>query len=142
EAAEMRGLLEKRFGNWRRAAKPAPAVQPPAPVSGRRVLPVDKPDATQTYFFIGNVGVAQGDPDKAALDLVNTVFGGRFTSMLNTALRGESGLTYGAGSRLALYSQPVSVAITSFIRHQTTGAATDLTLPLVARLHAQALPER
>lgn len=141
EAAEMRGLLEKRFGNWRRAAKPAPAVQPPAPVSGRRVLLVDKPDATQTYFFIGNVGVAQGDPDKAALDLVNTVFGGRFTSMLNTALRVESGLTYGAGSRLALYSQPGSVAITSFTRNETTGEAIDLALNVLERLHAEGLTE-
>src|SRR5690606_15934311 len=141
EAAEMRGLREKRFGNWRRGAKPAPAVQPPAPVSGRRVLLVDKPDATQTYFFIGNVGVAQGDPDKAALDLVNTVFGGRFTSMLNTALRVESGLTYGAGSRLALYSQPGSVAITSFTRNETTGEAIDLALNVLERLHAEGLTE-
>lgn len=139
DAAEMRVMLEKRFGGWRRAAKPAPDVPAVTPVQGSRVLLVDKPDATQTYFFIGNVGVAQGYEHKPALDLVNTVFGGRFTSMLNTALRVESGLTYGAGSRLATYTQPGSVAISSFTRNETTAEAIDLALAMLDRLHADAL---
>ena len=33
-----------------------------------------------------------------AIRVVNTIFGGRFTSQLNEAFRVESGLTYGAES--------------------------------------------
>ncbi|MEO1574772.1 MAG: pitrilysin family protein, partial [Pseudomonadota bacterium] len=96
----VRAALQDRLAGWRQAAEPAPPVAPPSLPAGRRVLLVDKPDATQTYFWIGSGGVAKTYPQDAALDVANTLFGGRFTSMLNTALRVESGLTYGASSRL------------------------------------------
>ena len=67
---------------------------------------VDKPGATQTYFWIGNVGVAVGYAYRAELNLANTVFGGRFTSMLMTELRVKSGLTYGVRSSLDRRAQP------------------------------------
>jgi predicted Zn-dependent peptidase len=41
---------------------------------------IDKPDATQTFFVIGNIGTAMNDPDRVAIRVVNTIFGGRFTS--------------------------------------------------------------
>ena len=63
---------------------------------GRRVLLVDSPESAQTYFWIANVGVNKRYPQHAALDLVNTLYGGRFTSILNTELRIKSGLSYSA----------------------------------------------
>ena len=60
------------------------------------MLLVDKPDATQTYFMIAQPGAPHATPDRVPLLLVNTLFGGRFTSMVNDALRVNSGLTYGA----------------------------------------------
>ena len=39
------------------------------------MLLVDKPDATQTFFRFGNIGIARNDPDRAAVDLINTLFG-------------------------------------------------------------------
>ena len=61
---------------------------------------IDKPDATQTQFLIGQPGIERSHPDRIPLWVVNTIFGGRFTSMLNDELRVNSGLTYGASSRL------------------------------------------
>lgn len=72
---------------------------PPVASGGPRVLLVDKPDATQTYFVIAQPGVRRTTPDRVALTLVNTLFGGRFTSMINEELRINSGLTYGASAR-------------------------------------------
>lgn len=141
DTADMRARLKARFEGWRGAANELPAIAPPAPREGSRVLLVDKPDATQTYFYLGNIGVARDYPDRAALDLVNTVFGGRFTSMLNTKLRVESGLTYGAGSRLARYTQPGSLAIVSFTQTDSTGEAIDMALDVLAQLHAEGLSE-
>lgn len=135
----MRGRLENAFGDWRLAAGELPAIPAADERQGREVLLVDKPAASQTYFYLGNIGVARDYPNQAALDLVNTVFGGRFTSMLNTELRVESGLTYGAGSRLAQYTRPGSVAIMSFTRTETTGEAIDLSIAILERLHAQGL---
>src|SRR5690606_14672908 len=71
--------VKQAFGGWARATGALPQVAAKARESGRRVLLVDKPGATQTYFALANVGSRHGDPDEAAQDLVQTAFGGRFT---------------------------------------------------------------
>lgn len=141
DAASMRATLEAAFGDWRPAAGGLADVAVSEPQTGRRVLLVDKPGATQTYFWIANIGVARNFEQRAALNLANTVFGGRFTSMLNNALRIESGLTYGASSRLARPSTPGSVAITSFTRTDATVAAIDMALGVLGQLRDGGIDE-
>ncbi len=128
KAKAMRKRIEKALGGWKAAGTAIAPLEAAPRVPGGRVLLVDKPGATQTYFWIGNVGVSRSDPDAVAIELVNTLFGGRFTSMLNTALRIESGLTYGARSNLAMRSQPGSVSIASYTATETTVEAVDLAL--------------
>jgi predicted Zn-dependent peptidase len=103
------------------------------------VLLVDKPDATQTYFWMGNRGIARRDPDRDIVDVANTAFGGRFTSILNSELRTRSGLTYGVRSRTMRLGQPGSVAISSFTKTDSTRRAMDLALQLLGRLRGQGL---
>ncbi len=134
DASDMRRKLTRAFGGWRRAKSALPVVAAAKPRAGRRVLLIDKPGATQTYFWIANVGVAADYANRAALDLANTVFGGRFTSMLNTELRVKSGLTYGARSALSRPSQPGSVAITSYTRTEATVEAIDMALSVLGTL--------
>ncbi|MEL7450551.1 MAG: pitrilysin family protein [Pseudomonadota bacterium] len=141
DSEAMEKALTAALGGWRRAAAPAPTVAAAAPVTGRRVLLVDKPGATQTYFWIGNVGVARDFDERAALNLANTVFGGRFTSMLNTELRIKSGLSYGARSRLSRPTQPGSAAIVSFTRTDATGEAIDLALATLERFRSDGLDD-
>jgi len=106
-------------------------ITAPVAVKRKRLLLVDKTDATQTYFAIGNVGVSATDPDRVAIRVVNTAFGGTFASLLNTALRIDSGYTYGASS----YFQPQKVAgpftIASFTKNETTVPAIDLALKVL-----------
>lgn len=129
----MTAKLRRALGDWRGAKVQAPKASAMKPVRGRRVLLVDKPDATQTYFWIGNVGVARTDPDRVGIDLANTIFGGRFTSLLMTELRVKSGLTYGAGSSLTRESQPGAVAIASYTQTKTTEQAVDMALGVLER---------
>jgi len=133
--ADMRRRLETAFGGWRKAGAAAPVVEAPARQQGRRVLLVDKPGATQTYFWLGSVGASRTDPARTAQSVVNTLFGGRFTSMLNTELRVRSGLTYGASSGFARLRQPGTFAISSYTETDKTGAALDLALATLDRLH-------
>ncbi len=139
DTAEMRQRLETRFAGWRRAGAELPPTAAPQPVSSSRVLLVDKPDATQTYFYLASIGVARTYEDRAALDLVNTVFGGRFTSMLNTRLRVESGLTYGAVCRLERNTAPGALAVFSFTRTDATAEAIDMALDVLETLHEEGL---
>lgn len=139
QSAEMQKKLEEIFGAW--PAKPVTVAKMPviALVKGKRLLLVDKPDATQTYFAIGNVGTAVGDPDRVAIRLVNTVFGGRFTSLLNEALRVESGLSYGAASNFDSHKMPGSFGIYSFTKNESTAQALDVTLQVLQKLHKQGI---
>jgi predicted Zn-dependent peptidase len=107
---------------------------PAKPLPGGRLLLVDKSDATQTYFRIAQPGVSRTDPDRTTLQLVNTLFGGRFTSMLNDALRVNSGLTYGASSVLDFHREPGAITISTYTRTETTEKAMDMALDILKRL--------
>ena len=135
----MTAQLKQSFGGWAKATGTLPQVEAKARETGRRVLLVDKPGATQTYFALANVGSKRGDPAEAAQDLVQTAFGGRFTSMLNTELRVKSGLTYGARSGIERASQPGPAVISSFTKTETTKAAIDLAIATLDRLHRDGL---
>jgi predicted Zn-dependent peptidase len=71
---------------------------------------------------------------------VNTLYGGRFTSILNTELRIKSGLTYGASSGFTRSTVPGAFAIRSFTQTDTTGQALDLALETLERLKHDPLP--
>lgn len=141
DAGTMRKKLTRAFGGWRSAKSALPVIAAASRQTGRRVLLIDKPGATQTYFWLANVGVAADYSDRAALDIANTVFGGRFTSMLNTELRIKSGLTYGARSSLSRPSLPGSVAITSFTRTGATVEAIDMALGVLGQLRDSGIGE-
>jgi predicted Zn-dependent peptidase len=139
QTADMKKKLEEVFGEW--PSKPVTPVTIPVlpPVKGKKLLLVDKPDATQTYFAIGNVATAAGDPDRVAIRLVNTIFGGRFTSLLNEALRVESGLTYGAISAFDPRKAPGPFGIYSYTKNESTAQAIDMALQVLQKLHKQGI---
>jgi predicted Zn-dependent peptidase len=137
----MERALTEKFGGW--AAKSAPAINLPEPAAaqGKRLLLVDKPDATQTFYQIGALGIARNNPDRVYIRVVNTLFGGRFTSMLNDALRVSSGLTYGARSFFDENRARGSFVISTYTRNATTERAIDMTLDILKRLHEQGISE-
>jgi len=139
--AEMRKKLDDVFGGWPTRTVAAPAIPAAAPVKAKRLLLVDKPDATQTYFALGNVGIARNDPDRVAIRVVNTIFGGRFTSELNEALRVESGYTYGASSFFDARKAPGPFGIFSFTKNETTTPALDLAVQVLQKLHKQGVTD-
>ena len=111
-----------------------------APKTGAaRLLLVDSAGATQTYFAIGQPGIERVNPDRTKLELVNTLFGGRFTSMLNDALRVDSGLTYGANSILQIDRLPGTISILTFTKTESTEAAIDLALKQLEKLQSQGI---
>lgn len=140
--ADMEKMVTEKFGVWRSKEKVAPAPFAAAkPVSGKRLLLVDKTDATQTNFMIGNVGVARNNPDRVPIEVVNTLFGGRFTSMINTALRIKNGLTYGAFADFDMWRLPGPFFISSYTRTASTEKAIDMALGVLHQLHEKGITE-
>ncbi|MFB0908976.1 MAG: pitrilysin family protein, partial [Spirosomataceae bacterium] len=100
---EMKTMLTTLFGEWKKGSKlksdlAAQKIQQPKEAN---VLLINKDDARESTFYIGAPGISRNNPDYIAIDVINTLFGGRFTSMLNDELRVNSGLTYGARSNFS-----------------------------------------
>lgn len=94
----IRPLLDAAFGLWEPTEVPAVAMPLVTQVTGRKVYLVDKPGAAQSVIRIGRLGAARGTDDYYALEVLNTVLGGAFTSRLMQNLREDKGYTYGAWS--------------------------------------------
>ena len=133
DPATAAATIARSFGSVLAGNEYKWAAEVPTPY-GRRLLLIDKPDATQTYFTIGRAGLRRTDPDRTTMLLINTLFGGRFTSMLNDELRVNTGLTYGARSYYDQHHETGGVVISTYTRTETTEKAIDLALDVLNRL--------
>ena len=97
-SAEMLGKIRRTFGEWNKGTAYTVALPMPRRLTGRKVVLVDKPDATQIQIVAGNIGIDIKHPDAFAVRVANTVLGGGFTSRLMEALRVNRSLTYGVAS--------------------------------------------
>jgi zinc protease len=98
----MHPMVEAAFGEWRQGTVPAASIPDPPPTPTTRIYLVDKPGAAQSEIRIGHPAVGRDTPDYYALQVLNTLLGGSFTSRLNQNLRETHGYTYGAGSGFAM----------------------------------------
>jgi zinc protease len=141
---EMKALITSRFAIWKKGKQSTedPASQPIQKAEKTSVLLVNKNDANETTFMVGAPGISRNNPDFLAISVVNTAFGGRFTSWLNDALRVNSGLTYGASSWFNALKKGGTFSIATFTAKETTEAAIDLTLKVLDSLHKTGFDEK
>ncbi|HQM75558.1 MAG TPA: insulinase family protein, partial [Candidatus Saccharicenans sp.] len=98
---------------------------------------VDKPDATQAYFALGSPGFAQKDKIAVPATIMNTLWGGRFTSWLSTELRIKRGLTYGASSSFQSWKNGGLFMASSYTRNEKIGEMLDITFELLKKARSQ-----
>jgi zinc protease len=125
--AEARREIERRFSGWRAAAAEPPGrppVEPPTVrVGGTTVYLVDKPGAAQSVIRIGHAGVDRKSPDFYALQVMNTLLGGSFSSRLMTNLRETKGYTYGARSAFEFQPVPGPFTASADVRTDVTDSS-------------------
>lgn len=140
----MKQTITKLFSEWKKSEQQDIKVssKPISELTEARVLVVNKDDAKETTFYIGSSGMNRNDPEFVDISIINTLFGGRFTSMLNDELRVNSGLTYGASSRFQPLKNGGSFAITTFTANETTEAAIDKALEVLENLHSKGLNDQ
>ena len=101
-ADDVERRVRTLFGSWARGNVPAPQfTEPPAGLATAIYL-IDKPGAPQSSVRIGSVGVPRSTDDYFAIQVMNTILGGAFTSRLMTNLRETHGYTYGASSGFSM----------------------------------------
>lgn len=135
---EAKTVLEKEFGGWK--AQPGGVQSASADLSvpaasGTRVVIVDRPEAVQTVIRIIMPGPDMTDPARAEYSVLNTLFGGSFTSRLNANIREEHGYAYGAGSGFMMEPKAGAFSCRAAVKADVTGPALAEFLKELARLN-------
>ena len=97
----LRPMLEDRFGNWSGQGSLPSLELADVPMPDRRaVYLVDKPGALQSVILAGLPAPPTNNPDEIAIETMNAILGGSFTSRINMNLREDKHWSYGARSLL------------------------------------------
>jgi zinc protease len=103
---EITAKLEQALAGWKPGDAPEWHYPEPPASKTLALYLVDKPAAAQSVLTAGHVGVPRNTPDYFALEVMNGVLGGQFSSRLNLNLREDKGYTYGARSRFDFRQGP------------------------------------
>jgi len=132
DPGEVLGAARPSLERWRAAAERPPETGAAVP-GPRRVVIVDKPDATQTQVRIADVAIPRSSPEYFAAVVANAVLGGGFTSRLVEAIRVNRGLSYGVRSRFGMNRSTGLFTFSSFTKNETAAALVDVALDEMAR---------
>jgi zinc protease len=116
-------LLGSAFGGWQRGEVQQVRLTDPPQVSGRVVYIVDRPGSAQSVVRLARVGVPRSTQDYYALEVMNVILGGSFTSRLNQNLREDKGYSYGASSGFSYLPAAGPWLATSAVQTPSTGPA-------------------
>ncbi len=120
---ETMALAERCWGDWPSARAPAAEPFGGSAPGGRRIVVFHRPGAVQSEIRTGHVGVSRSAPGYAALQVLNLILGGSFSSRLNLNLRERRGLTYGVRSGFAARRAPGPFHVSTAVSTASTGAA-------------------
>lgn len=132
--APIEQWVKKRFGGWKATAPGFDPVPPVAPPQGRKVIVVDKDDATQTQLRVVSGGLPRNDPCYFPCMVAAGVLGGGFTSRLMEEIRVNRGLSYGVSSRFYSYLRGGEFVISTFTKTETTVEAVQVALEVTRGL--------
>jgi zinc protease len=124
---ELEALAAKAFAGW--SGKPSGRTALPAPQgTAAKLVIVDMPGAAQTQVRVAGVGVPRATPDFEAIEVMNALLGGLFTSRINLNLREDKGYSYGAFSVFAFRKEAGPF-------YAGAGVRTDATAPSVTEIY-------
>ncbi|HEV7521394.1 MAG TPA: pitrilysin family protein [Candidatus Angelobacter sp.] len=96
DSAAMEQKLRQAFGSMPRGEKFPPAqITFREPVSG--IYLVEKTDVNQSDIHMVDLGIDRRNPDYYAIEVMNELFGGGFSSRLFVDIRTKLGLAYSVG---------------------------------------------
>lgn len=103
---------------------------------------VDKSDVNQSYVLLGHIGGMRDNPDYAALQVMNNVLSGGFSSRLMQVVRSELGLAYSVfGSYGSGVYFPGTFSAGVMTQSETTAAAIDAIIGQIERLQREPVSE-
>ena len=95
---EIKPKLEKLFRNWKPGDVPTKNLDNVDLPDAERIYIIDRPGAEQSIIFAANIAPPTGEGDEYAIETMNDIIGGTFTSRINMNLREDKHWAYGARS--------------------------------------------
>jgi predicted Zn-dependent peptidase len=84
---------------------------------------VQRPGSVQTTLRLGTMGPLRSDPDFAATQLANAIYGSMFSSRLVSNIREDKGYTYSPGASQSTYRGSGVLMTRADVRNEVTGAS-------------------
>lgn len=131
-ARQLAAAADHNFANWADATPIGVNRPPPAfPETPKRIaldgsaraLLVDKPGSSQTSVWLGLPYPKRQDGEHESRQVLNNLFGGLFTSRLNSNLREKHAYTYGVFSTLLIARRYGGFVISTSVLAEKTGPA-------------------
>jgi len=116
--ADMKEIIEKNFGSWKKGSLTSPELPAAPQQRGRHIYLVDRPGSVQSAVKLGNLAIQRSDPDYFPMLLANQILGGSSNSRLFANIREQKGYTYGAYSSFAPRIFPGEFAAEANVRNQ------------------------
>ncbi|MDH4272489.1 MAG: insulinase family protein, partial [Candidatus Aminicenantes bacterium] len=98
--AEIQPRLEKLFSGWKKGEVPKKNIGTVELPEKSSLYLIDRPQAPSSIIMAGHVALPKANPDEIAIETMNNILGGAFTSRINMNLREDKHWSYGAGSVL------------------------------------------
>jgi zinc protease len=118
----LEGSIRKDFGPWTAPAEPPLAAVPaPSENNPHAIFLVARPGSVQTTLSLAAFGPTRRDPDYAATQVANAIYGGMFGSRLIRNIREDKGYTYSPRASLQLRAEVGVVGTRADVRNAVTG---------------------
>lgn len=134
-------LVESAFGAWPRGGEPAAPLPEPKPLHGRTIWLIDRPDAQQSTIRMGRVGPPRAVAEYPAIEVMDAILGGMFTSRLNLNLRETHQYAYGAGSSFVFHRVAGSFRASADVHTPSTADSVREMLKELTRIRSSVSPE-
>ncbi|MFZ0085143.1 MAG: pitrilysin family protein [Candidatus Acidiferrales bacterium] len=141
KATEMKGLIEKYFGEWSGREEPLAEFSAEVTPQPSKITLVDRPGSVQSFIIGGDRAIRRTDPDYYGLVVMNQIVGGGPQSRLFLDLREEHSLTYGSYSRFNAEIYPGDWQAFAPVRTAVTGDAMDRFIYEFKKINDEPVPQ-
>lgn len=95
---ELTAKLEKRFGSWQKGELTKKVIPEVKTSNANKIYLIDRPESQQSMIVAGYLTKPYGQMDETAIEQMNNVLGGDFTSRINMNIREDKHWSYGSRS--------------------------------------------
>jgi len=137
---EITEALNRALSGWEKGA-PGTPPRAPAKLGESRLLRVQR-DLTQASIILGHGGVARGNPDYYAIQVMNYILGGGgFSSRAMDSIRNERGLAYSVYSYFSAEKSHGSFQFVMQTKNETAEEAVRIAREEIRRMREQPVSE-